>query len=192
MDEQFEFAAKPRSSFITVLAWIFIVLAGLTTFISILQNIMITAMFPVEEMNRSFSDPDFQENVPTVFSYVFSNIRVFFFGFFAISCATFISAIGLLKRRNWARIVFIIIMAAGIAWNIFALILQQIMIPEMAEMPGQIGNGFETMMTIMRVFFFVMALGVSVLFGWIIKRLVSLKIRQEFMPEIRQGASMTG
>jgi hypothetical protein len=50
----FEFQGKPappqRSTFGNVLAWIFIVLGGFATFISILQNIMIRMLFHKEKM----------------------------------------------------------------------------------------------------------------------------------------------
>ncbi|MCK4816308.1 hypothetical protein KA005_11115, partial [bacterium] len=57
-------ATQPKSTFVTVLAWIFIVLAGFATSISILQNIMIILIFPVEEINQRLSSPDVQENMP--------------------------------------------------------------------------------------------------------------------------------
>ena len=185
-------ATQPKSTFVTGLAWTFIVLAGFATFISILQNIMITLMFPLEEMNESLTSPEAQENIPAFANFMFSNIRLFFFGFLVVSCATFVSSIALLKRKNWGRIIFIAIMSLGIAWNLSALILQQLMMPSMSETPSPPGSNFGVMMTIMRVFSFLMALGVSILFGWIIKRLVSPKIRQEFLPETLQDAATRG
>ena len=183
---------QPNSTFVTVLEWIFIVLAGFATFISILQNIMITLIFPVEEMNQSLSSSKVQENMPAFANFMFSNIRLFFFGFLVVSCTTFISSVGLLKRKNWGRILFITIMSLGIVWNIFALVLQQFMMPSMSEMPGPPGSNFGVMMTIMRVFTFLMALGISILFGWIIKRLVSPKIGQEFTAETLQDIPTMG
>ncbi|MDD2271386.1 MAG: hypothetical protein PHP95_11805 [Desulfuromonadaceae bacterium] len=58
----FEFEGKPtppqRSTFVNVLAWIFIVLGGFTTFISILQNIMIRVMFRKEEMTQAMKQAE--------------------------------------------------------------------------------------------------------------------------------------
>lgn len=45
---------QKKSTFVNVLAWIFIALAGFSTLISILQNIMISAMFSIDEMNKAF------------------------------------------------------------------------------------------------------------------------------------------
>jgi len=108
-----------RSTFVSVLAWIFIVIAGFALLISILQNIMITAMFPMEEMQKSLNAPEAQE-MPAVARFMFSHFTLFFRAFLVVTLVTFISAIGLLKRKNWARIIFIALMALGIAWNIGA------------------------------------------------------------------------
>ncbi len=175
-------AVQPKSTFVTVLAWIFITLAGFATFISIMQNIMITLMFPVKEVTQSLNSPEIQKNMPASATFMFSNIRLFFFAFLVVSSTTLISSIGLLKRRNWGRVLFIAIMLLGIAWNIFTLVFQQFVMPSMFEMPGPPESNFKAMMTVMGIFTFFMALGISILFGWIIKRLVSSKIRQEFTP----------
>lgn len=173
-----------KSTFVTVLAWIFIVGAGFTTFISVLQNIMINLVFPVEKMNEAFSDPKAQEHIPLLFRFLFSNIRIFFFSFLVISATTFTSAIGLLKRKNWARITFIVIMALGILWNISGIVMQFSMLSSMPIPEGEMPNQFATMMNIMKIFTLVMAIGISVLFGWIIKKLASEKIKAEFIPII--------
>lgn len=89
---------------------------------------------------------------------------------------------GLLKRKNWARIVFIIIMELGIAWNIFGVVFQVLLTSSMPEMPaGPDAERFESMMTITQVFVVAMAVGLCILFGWTIKKLISQDIRSEFL-----------
>lgn len=70
------------------LVWIFIALAGFATFISILQNIMISAIFPVEEMNKVFEDAQTQDQIPFFARFMFSNIRLFFLSLLIISGIT--------------------------------------------------------------------------------------------------------
>jgi len=176
-----------KSKFVTVVAWIFIVGAGFATFISILQNIMINLMFPLEKMTEALNDSQAQQHIPSLFRFLFSNIRVFVFSFLVILATTFTSAIGLLKRKNWARIIFIVLMSLGILWNILGVVMQFSMfsfmpIPE--EAPNQFTAQFTTIMTIMKIFTIVMAVGISILFGWIIKKLTSDKIKSEFIPLI--------
>ena len=171
-----------RSTFVTVLAWIFIILAGFSTLISALQNVMLSYMIPMDQMNQVLSDPDAQEHIPIFARYVFSNFRVIFLGFFFMSAITLISAIGLLKRKNWARIIFVVIMSLGILWNVFGLFMQHSMFNSMpAEIQSELGDSpFGAMMTIMKVFSYIMAIGFCALFAWIIKKLVSVRIKAEF------------
>jgi hypothetical protein len=91
---------------------------------------------------------------------------------------TLTSAIGLLKRRNWARLIFITIMSLGIVVNILGLLTQFFMF---AFMP-QTGDGqFDTMITMMKGFSVLMSIGISALFGGIIWKLFSEPIKAEFI-----------
>lgn len=178
-------SSETRSSFVTVLAWIFIVLAGFTTFISVLQNIMINTMFPLDQMRAAKAAAP---GMPPFFDFMFDNIRLFFFAFLVVSAAMCASAIGLLLRRNWARLVFVGILALGIVWNLGGLVLQQLMFDSMMKFPAVAGKSappdFEAemrgMMIAMRIFSALFALGFSVLYTWLIKRLISPSIAAEF------------
>ena len=171
---------QKQSTFVTVLAWIFIALAGFATFISIFQNIMIWTLFPVEEMNRAFEGS--QEQVPFFVEFMFSNIRFIVLGILVVCGTTLVSAIGMLKRKNWGRLIFITIMGLGIGWNVFGLIMQNSM---MAVIPDFSFAEMETpifiMMTIMKIVTFVFVVSFSYLFGWLIYKLTSPKIKAEFV-----------
>ena len=174
---------KTKSSFVTVLAWIFIVLGGFATVISILQNIMVYAMFPVEEMHAAAAGA--KEQTPAIALFMLDHMRGIFLSFFVICTLTLVSAIGLLKRKNWARLTFVAVMGAGILWNIGSLVFQLFFFSSMpnvaSDVPGGFESGFETIMVVMMVFSALMAVGFSVLFGWIIKRLLSTGIKAEFL-----------
>lgn len=116
---------------------------------------------------------------------MFSNIRFFFLSFLIISGTTFVSAIGLLKRKNWGRIIFTVIMGLGICWNLFSLVLQNLMFTSFPDFPhGEMSSQFNTMMNVMKIFTFIFAVGISYLFGWIIYKLSSFKIKNEFTSPI--------
>lgn len=179
---------QKKSTFVNALAWSFIVLAGFATLISILQNIMISVMFPVDEMNKAFESAQAQEQMPFFAKFMFSNIRYFFLSFLAISGTTLVSAIGLLKRKNWGRIIFMVILGLGICWNIFSLVLQNLMFTSFPDFPhGEINSQFNTMMNVMKIFSFVFAVGISYLFGWIIYKLSSFNIKKEFIASLNEG-----
>jgi hypothetical protein len=172
---------KQRSTFVNVLAWIFIVISGFTTFISILQNIMIRMMFHKEQISQSIKQAENTQHVPAFANFMFNYADLFFLLFLIVSVTSFVSAIALLKRKNWARVVFIILMSLGIAWNIIGMVLQFTMFNTLPEMAGRgAPPEFAKMMIIMKIAGVIMAIGISALFGWIIKKLTSQQIKAEF------------
>ena len=169
-----------RSTFVTVVAWIFIVLSGFTTVISLLQNIMLRAMFDDARMGKTFHEPP--SGSPPFAAFMVSHFQLFLLMFLVASTVTLASSIGLLRRMNWARWVFVGLMALGIVWNVGGLVLQFGMFSSMQDRfvtaPG---------MPNMRPFFIavavvsvVFALAFSGLFGWIAARLLSSAVAAEF------------
>lgn len=172
---------KQQSTFVTVLAWIFIVISGFSTFMAILQNIMLFFFFPRDAFNQQMSAAQFPDEIPTLFKIMFSHFDLFFVGFLVLSSVTFISAIALLKRKNWARIMFIVLMIIGIAWNVGGAILQYFWFHTLPEMAGnQVPQEFETMQNVTFGVGIVMAVAFTIFFCWIIKKLSSQSIVTEF------------
>jgi hypothetical protein len=177
--------AKPiqqqRSTFINVLAWFFIIIGGFSTFISILQNIMFRMMFHSDEANQALRQTENAKEIPAFAGFMLNHMDLFFLLFLAVSATSLVSAIALLKRKNWARVIFIALMSLGIVWNIAGVVLQFTMfnnIPEFANKDAP--PEFENMMRLMQAASVIMVIAFTVLFGWIIKKLVSPQIRAEF------------
>lgn len=182
---QAEIQAQPsRSSFVTALAWIFIVLTGFVTFIAILQNIMISFFFPIDQMQGAMPIAKGSESVPAFVQFMVGHIRLLFAAFLVLSAALCTVSVALLKRKNWARIAFIFFLALGIVWNIGGIFLQGAFFSSMPALPPnappEFRSQFESIFTVMLVFSAVMAIGISLLFAWLIKRLVSVRIKAEF------------
>jgi hypothetical protein len=171
-----------RSSFVTALAWVFIALAGFSTFISIAQNVMIGIMFNPSHLNDISNAPG-AENIPAFFRFMSSHIRLFFFSFLIISSTMLISSIALLKRKNWGRIVFMVIMWLSIAWIVSGVIMQFTMFPQMMQdfSDGNEAERFHLMFNVMRIFMLAFSAAFCGLFGWIIKKLSSESIKREFL-----------
>jgi hypothetical protein len=107
-----------RSGFVTVLALTFIALAGQGTLIAVLQNIMFTVMFDSEELRGIVRRAEGTRPIRAVFRFMFEYFRFFLLGFLLVSAATLVAAIGLLERKNWARLMFVGIMALGVMWSL--------------------------------------------------------------------------
>jgi hypothetical protein len=171
-----------RSSFVTVVAWVFIALCSFSTFISILQNVMVNTVFPIHEMQKAATAPGVPE-MPVFFRFMMGNVRLFFASFLVVSASMLGAAIGLLHRKNWARLLFIAILSLGIVWNIGGVVLQFFIMqgfPKPDGAPPEFAATFSVVRTVMMVFSALMAIGFSALFGWIIKRLISTEIMREF------------
>jgi hypothetical protein len=165
-----------RSTFVTVVAWIFIVGSGFATLMSLMQNIMIHVMFNKDKFSQL---PD---DMPAGASFMFEYFQLIILAFLLICILMLVSSIGLLKRKNWARLVFIFILSLGILWSLASLILQAVFfstMPEMSQSPEF--QEFKAMQSIMQWFTAIISIGFAILFGWIIMRLLSSAIKQEFL-----------
>jgi len=80
--------------------------------------------------------------------------------------------------------VFIGLMAVGIIWNVASPIVRFVLLRGIAmlppDAPADFRNLFEAMMSSMQIFSVIFGLGFCLLYGWIIVRLMSAKVRSEF------------
>ena len=180
-----------RSGFISALGWIFVCLAALASFIGVLQNVLLQLVFLPNIQHQLAAQP-LPPDMPASMGWIFTHMAWFFRGFLLLSVITLVAAIGLLQRRDWARRLFIGLMVFAIAYQLLGLLAQwwflgamQQTLPMPANAPAQFAHGMRNFMLAVQVMSAIMAAGLSVLFGWIIKRLHSAAIRHEF----RQGAA---
>jgi hypothetical protein len=179
-----------RSSFVTVVAWIFIVLSGFSTLIGALQNLTIRST-PFDQLNSALQDSTAVQ-FPAPARAIFSHFQLFVLAAFLLSLLMLISSIGLLRRRNWARLVFIGLLVLGIIYMLGGLFLQQSFMLSFnksfrAAAPQDSlfranAQQFESLFTAMRVFMVAFSLGIAGVFGWIVARLASARVRAEFVP----------
>jgi hypothetical protein len=175
----------PRSNFVTVLAWILIVGSGFVTFISLMQAVMLAFFFPTEQFSLNSGPPHGIENAPPLMEFLISKVLYLFLAFWLLALLTLVSSIGLLRRKNWARLILVGIFGLGILWNLGSIWLQWQMFSAFPQFslktqPDQFTQQMESMFAVMRVGTTIFALAVAVLFAWLVKRLVSLPIRNEF------------
>ena len=147
-----------------------ILISGLAIFFSLMQNIMMYMLpFPNEELSEQ-SD---------LMDYVFYYSEIIFAIFMLIAIWTFISSIGLLKRKNWARISMICIFVWAILWTITSSSFQwfyffDIQFSDFSEVSLDIASIIATAV------FLVLIITLTVLFIWLIKKLISQNIKNEF------------
>jgi hypothetical protein len=175
----------PRSNFVTVLAWILIVGSGFATFISLMQAVMLGFFFPTEQFSLHSGLPHGVENTSPLIEFLFSKVQYFFFAFWLLALLTLVSSIGLLHRKNWARLILVGILGLGVVWNLGGTWLQWQMFSAFPQFPSktqpdEFTQQMESMFAIVRVGTTIFILASAVLLAWLVKRLVSLPIRDEF------------
>jgi hypothetical protein len=167
-------AAAPRSTFVTILAWLCIAFFAFGTLIGVLQNAMLYflmgGMPPIPE--------DQLQQVPPLMRWMFGNFKLIFFSALLFMAFMLVASISLLKRQNWARLAFIVVLGLGILWSVFGIYFISVVMDEMPQPPEV--RQFETIVTIITVIF---SLIFSVLHGWILWKLTTPDIRREFVSQ---------
>jgi hypothetical protein len=167
-------AVGARSLFVTAIAWAFILLGVVASLSTLLQNAMLVSLLPA---------------APTtgVIGLLMNYLPWVMGAGLLISLATLASAIGLLLRLDWARRSFIVLLAVAIVANLLGLWLQQEMMQSVVSstlvntaLPPQALGVFGGFVTAARVMAVVVTLGACALLAWIIRRLMSAGVRQEF------------
>ncbi len=170
-----------RSLFVTLTAWVFIVLALVASAFAVVQNAHVASLLPGLQV-ASGSQP-----LPLIAGWLVAYLPWFVGAGLAMSLATLASAIGLLLRLNWARCVFIGVLGIAIAANLAGLWLQHELVQSVvsstltrAAIPPQVLDVFGGFVTAARVMAVLVTLGGCALLAWIIRSLMSPGIRQEF------------
>lgn len=160
---------EQRSTFVTVLGWIFVVLSGLSLLAALLCMFMPVGKPLADMLSQAGVSAD---------DTVYVIVHGIFFVMAAISVWVLISSIGLVMRKNWARISLMLMLLFGLGWNLFYVFTGVIR--------ALISHGMPAHQDSLSGVFGVMAvIGVVsiALFGWILHKLNGERVKKEFLPE---------
>jgi hypothetical protein len=175
------FNVGSRSLFVSVTAWAFIALGVAASALALIQGAAMASLLPGFALGF---DPRplrglaglLAANVPWV-----AGIAL------ALSIATLAAAIGLLLRLEWARRAFIVVVVLAIVANLAGLWLQQELLQGLidhtlrrAPLPREAAGLLGGFATAARTAAVMLSALTSVLLVWIIGRLNSQSVRQEF------------
>ena len=168
-----------RSLFVTATAWVFIILALLTSVSALVQNAAVASLMPGMQVAT--------ERLPLLTGLLIGYLPWVVGTGLVMSLATLASAIGLLLRLDWARRSFIVLLAVAICANLLGLWLQHEVVQSVVSntlshtaIPQQALGVFGGFVTAARVMAVLMTLVGCAFLGWIIRRLMSATVRQEF------------
>jgi len=170
-----------RSLFVTATAWVFIILAALASVSALVQNAAVASLMPGLQLAS-------ERNPLPLFTGLLIGYLPWVVGTgLVMSLATLASAIGLLLRLDWARRTFIGLLIVAIVANLLGLWLQQEVVQSVVNntlssvaIPQKAMSVFGGFVTAARVMAVLMTLAGCLLLGWIIRRLMSAGVRQEF------------
>lgn len=175
------FNVGSRSLFVTVTAWVFILLAALTSLSALLQKAEIASVLPGLTVVGNV------QPLPLLTGLLMGYLPWVVGTGLAVSLATLACAVGLLLRLEWARRIFIALLVLAIAANVAGLWLQQEMLQSLVSstlqsspLPPLVADVFGGVVTAARVMAVVLTLGACLLLVWVIRRLMSPSVRQEF------------
>lgn len=170
-----------RSLFVTTTAWIFIVLAALGSVFALLQNASVASLMPGWQAARG------QQPLPLLTGLLFGYLPWVVGASLVLSAATLASAIGLLLRLEWARRTFIGLLVVAIVMNLLGLWLQHEVVQSVVDqtlahtvIPAQALGVFGGFVAAARVMALLVTLIGCALLVWVIRRLNSASVRQEF------------
>jgi hypothetical protein len=175
------FSVGARSLFVTTTAWVFIVLAALASAVAVVQNAAVASLMPGLALAGS------GRPLPGLTGLLIGYLPWVVGTGLVMSLATLASAIGLLMRLDWARRTFIGLLAVAIVMNLLGLWLQQEVVQSVVHntldrvtLSAQVLDVFGGFVTAARVMAVLMTLVACAVLAWIIRRLMSEAVRQEF------------
>lgn len=162
-----------RSRFVTATAWVFMCIGALASVSAALQHAALSSITVAA--------------LPWAASLGTDVLAWVALAVLGLSVALFGSALGLLLRLDWARRTFIVLLALAVVANLLGLWLQQTMVQTLVDaallrqpLPPQAADLFGGFVTAARVMGGIVTVGACVLMVWIIRRLMSAPVRQEF------------
>ena len=175
------FNVGSRSMFVTLTAWVFIALSGLASVSALLQNATLASWLPgLQGLGAA-------QPLPLLTSLLVGYLPWVMGAGLAMSLATLASAAGLLLRLDWARRCLIGLLGLAIAANLLGLWLQHEVVQSVVEatlarspLPPAAAQVFGGLVTASQVMATLVTLAACALLAWIIRRLMSPTVRQEF------------
>lgn len=177
--------ATPRpSQFVTVMAKISIVLGIVATAYGLLQAVVIALLFSSENLKSAFAEVS-TEGLPPVAAWLIAHLPTMGWSFVLMSGAFLAASVGLLKRREWGRLAFIVFMVAGAAANFLGVWLLVAVFDWLQTVPMATETAsLRAELAQLRTMSLVMTAGSAVVFavlhGWIVYQLCTPAVQAEF------------
>lgn len=170
-----------RSLFVTLLAWGLILLAALACAVGVVQQASLASYLP------GWQAPVQSEPMPVFSGWLLAYLPWVHGAGVLLSCGMLAAAVGLLLRREWARRAVIVLLLLSIVANLAGLWLQHELVQSLvdatlrsAPLPAAAAGVFGGFVTAARWMGGAVTLFLCIGLGWMVKRLMSAPVLQEF------------
>jgi formate hydrogenlyase subunit 3/multisubunit Na+/H+ antiporter MnhD subunit len=173
--------ATPRSAFIDSLARTTLIISLVAIPISLLM--LLTSSASNVDVREALAHGGFDITLPDSVVFVVKHLKTISLLLFAFSIFSAICSRAMLRRRNWARIAFIAMLALNIVANIVGVIysfFSPAMRLSAKGLPAEAQAQIEWTLQIAMAVNAILIIGLSVAMAWLMKRLMSDVIRREF------------
>lgn len=165
--------ASQRSQFITALGWVLAVFAGFTTVILALQSAVVFTMFDAELLQYVLDDMDPAPAIAIDGATLLRVMKLVTGSLLALGVVSLAASVGLLKRQEWARMFWVVMLAIGAVLHVIGAVVPFVIDLPVQALPEPAG-------TIMQVVTAVFALVFAALYAWLVKKLVEPAIAGKF------------
>ena len=153
--------AYSRSPFVTGIAWFFIVISGFALCFGLLQHLVIAKTLGPAVREAAAQVPEMDSETAAMAGAV---SRTVLKALYAGLVLLLVASIGLLKRKGWGRLLFIVLLGLWLAFNLISLL----------------GLPFTEDPIFVKAYSFFFNVLVSGILVWIVVRLLSREISAEF------------
>ncbi|MGL4234255.1 MAG: hypothetical protein ACRDAM_14290 [Casimicrobium sp.] len=185
MSEVSNTTSVAHSKFIDGLAWGTLVVSGFLVFVAAFFLLITLWSNPWPQVEAILQDMQPGYALPSAFRFVFRHFAAIMFGTLVFSVVSFVCALALLRRKNWARIAFIVLLAANVVLNVATLFVLPSLFSSSgapsANVPPAVRESTALMTQIASGINFVLIAVLSLLMVWMIKRLLARDVRHEFI-----------
>lgn len=166
-----------NATFITLISWVFILIGGFIALGTLMQSLMLTFLFSNEEFAAAMQLSS--QDMPAQAAFMLDHIRSISWLAFAVAALLVGASVGMLRRKNCARLLFI-----GMMW-LFAVMTVTMAAVQLGYLDNlsagkDVPAGFIKLMQATKLMSLLFGIGLGVLFGWLAWRLGRPAIKAEF------------
>ena len=173
-----------RSTFVTVVGWLFVGLSALAT-LGALLGILALAVVPATidaAINRVGQDTTVTNLLPAPYRFMLHHVQLVALIKLAWWCVVLIASIGVLRRREWARRTFVAVLGVETVLVIAGFVMGQAMGMELASQlaarsqSGQVPPGMGTGLALAGL----IGVAIVAILVWLFVSFRSARVREEF------------